>query len=194
LARIALQNLESWGTCCGLHWEFALRCFWRVRRWLSMEAGNRAGTGTWHARIRSAEERIWLGQGNRDRVGAAAAGAGVLFLALHHRGGVTGCVQKSDDGLRLVDEKRTSRIRWRRGTWTEGRRPRGTQGKKSGGDGGAQMFAPTKMVKKLGSLRRGSGSLRCGPVAACGVSNDVRLCGPSAGRQMPPLDQVFNFY
>src|SRR6266403_4007580 len=38
-------------------------------------------------------------------VGAAAAGAGVLFLALHHRGGVIGCVQKTDDGLRLVDEE-----------------------------------------------------------------------------------------
>jgi len=51
-------------------------------------------------------------------VGAAAAGAGVLFLALHHRGGVTGCVQKADDGLRLVDEKKTSHIRWRQGAWT----------------------------------------------------------------------------
>jgi len=85
-------------------------------------------------------------------VGAAAAGAGVLFLALHHRGGVTGCVQKSDDGLRLVDEKKNKSYALEAGSvdLKAGDRVE-LKGKKSGGDGGAQMFAPTKMVKKLGS-------------------------------------------
>src|SRR5712671_5386662 len=85
-------------------------------------------------------------------VGAAAAGAGVLFLALHHRGGVTGCVQKTDDGLRLVDEKKNKSYTLEAGgvDLKAGDRVE-LKGKKSGGDGGAQMFAPTKMVKKLGS-------------------------------------------
>ena len=85
-------------------------------------------------------------------VGAAAAGAGVLFLALHHRGGVTGCVQKSDDGLRLVDEKKNKSYALEAGSvdLKPGDRVE-LKGKKSSGDGGAQMFAPTKMVKNLGS-------------------------------------------
>ena len=85
-------------------------------------------------------------------VGAAAAGAGVLFLALHHRGGVTGCVQKTDDGLRLVDEKKNKSYALESGSVNlkAGDRVE-LKGKKSSGDGGAQMFAPTKMVKNLGS-------------------------------------------
>jgi hypothetical protein len=85
-------------------------------------------------------------------VGAAAAGAGVLFLALHHHGGVTGCVQKTDDGLRLVDEKKNKSYALEAGSvdLKAGDRVE-LKGKKSGGDGGAQMFAPTKMVKNLGS-------------------------------------------
>lgn len=84
-------------------------------------------------------------------VGAAAAGAGVLFLALHHRGGVTGCVQKTDDGLRLVDEKKNKSYVLETGSvdLKEGDRVE-LKGKKSSGDGGAQMFAPTKLVKNLG--------------------------------------------
>lgn len=85
-------------------------------------------------------------------VGAAAAGAGVLFLALHHHGGVTGCVQKTDDGLRLVDEKKNKSYALEAGSvdLKAGDRVE-LKGKKSGGDGEAQMFAPTKMVKNLGS-------------------------------------------
>src|SRR6266852_2288401 len=85
-------------------------------------------------------------------VGAAAAGAGVLFLALHHRGGVTVCVQKTDDGLRLVDEKKDKSYALEAGNvdLKAGDRVE-LKGKKSSGDGGAQMFAPTKVVKNLGS-------------------------------------------
>src|SRR4029077_13930406 len=36
-------------------------------------------------------------------VGAASAGAGVLFLTMRHRGLVTGCVHADNDGLSLVD-------------------------------------------------------------------------------------------
>jgi hypothetical protein len=85
-------------------------------------------------------------------VGAAAAGAGVLFFAMHHHGAVTGCVQKTDDGLRLVDEKKNKSYALEAGSVDvkPGERVE-LKGKKSSGNGGAQMFEPTKMVKDLGS-------------------------------------------
>jgi hypothetical protein len=91
-------------------------------------------------------------------VGAAAAGAGALFLVLHHHGAVTGCVRQSEDGLRLVDEKKnksyaleTGSVAVKPGDLVQ------LQGKKSSGNGGAQMFEPTKVIKNFGS---------CGPEAA----------------------------
>jgi len=84
-------------------------------------------------------------------VGAAAAGAGVLFLALHHHGAVTGCVRQTDDGLRLVDEKKNKytleagSVDVKPGDRVE------LKGKKSSGNSGAEMFEPTKVVKSLGS-------------------------------------------
>jgi hypothetical protein len=90
-------------------------------------------------------------------VGAAAAGAGVLFLALHNRGVVTGCVRQTDDGLRLVDEKKNKSYALESGSvdLKAGDRVE-LKGKKSSGNGGAEMFEPTKVVKSLGS---------CGPEA-----------------------------
>jgi hypothetical protein len=85
-------------------------------------------------------------------VGAAAAGAGTLFLVLHHHGGVTGCVRQTDDGLRLVDEKKNKSYTLEAGSVAvkPGDRVE-LKGKKSSGDGGAEMFEPTKVVKSLGS-------------------------------------------
>ncbi len=85
-------------------------------------------------------------------VGAAAAGAGVLFLALHHHGAVTGCVRQTDDGLRLVDEKKNKSYALEPGSVDvkPGDRVE-LKGKKSSGSGGAEMFEPTKVVKSLGS-------------------------------------------
>ncbi len=85
-------------------------------------------------------------------VGAAAAGAGVLFLALHHHGAVTGCVRQTDDGLRLVDEKKNKSYALEPGSVDvkPGDRVE-LKGKKSSGNGGGQMFEPTKVVKSLGS-------------------------------------------
>jgi hypothetical protein len=85
-------------------------------------------------------------------VGAAAAGAGALFLVLHHHGGVTGCVRQTDDGLRLVDEKKNKAYTLEAGSVAvkPGDRVE-LKGKKSSGDGGAEMFEPTKVVKSLGS-------------------------------------------
>ena len=85
-------------------------------------------------------------------VGAAAAGAGTLFLVMHNRGVVTGCVRQTDDGLRLVDEKKNKSYALEPGSVgvKAGDRVE-LKGKKSNGNGGALMFEPTKVVKNLGN-------------------------------------------
>ena len=93
------------------------------------------------------------GSGKAIGIGVgAAAGVGVLFVALHHHGAVTGCVQQTDDGLRLVDEKKNKSYALESGSvdLKAGDRVE-LKGKKSSGNGGAQMFEPTKVVKSLGS-------------------------------------------
>jgi hypothetical protein len=84
--------------------------------------------------------------------GAAAGGAAVLFLALHHRGMVSGCVKPADDGLRLVDEKNkksyvlaTNALILKPGQQVE------LRGQKSKNESGAQTFEAKKLVKDLGA-------------------------------------------
>ena len=90
-------------------------------------------------------------------VGAAAGGATVLFLALHHHGAITGCVRPGNDGLRLVDEKKnksyalsSDSIALKPGEIVQ------VKGKKSS-DHGAMSFQATKVVKSLGSCNVDSG-------------------------------------
>ena len=97
--------------------------------------------------------------------GAAAGGAAVLFLALHHRGMVSGCVQPADDGLRLVDEKNkksyvlaTNALILKPGQQVE------LKGQKSKNESGVQTFEAKKLVKDLGS---------------CGASASVAKTQPS---------------
>jgi hypothetical protein len=95
------------------------------------------------------------GYGSGKAVGigvGAAAGVGVLFLALHHHGAVTGCVRQTDDGLRLVDEKKNKSYSLEPGSVDvkAGDRVQ-LKGKKSSGTAGAEMFEPTKVVKNFGS-------------------------------------------
>jgi len=93
------------------------------------------------------------GSGKAIGIGiGAAAGAGALFLVLHHHGGVTGCVRQTDDGLRLVDEKKNKSYTLEAGSVNvkPGDRVE-LKGKKSSGNGGAEMFEPMKVVKNLGS-------------------------------------------
>jgi microcystin-dependent protein len=100
------------------------------------------------------------GYGSGKAVGigvGTAAGVGVAFLALHHHGAVTGCVRQTDDGLRLVDEKKNKSYALEAGSVDV--KPGDLvelKGKRSSGNGGAQMFEPTKMIKNFGT---------CGPEA-----------------------------
>lgn len=91
-------------------------------------------------------------------VGAAAGGAAVLFLALHHHGAITGCVRPGGDGLRLVDDKKnksyslsSDSIALKPGEIVQ------VKGKKSSDGGGALSFQATKVVKSLGSCNVDSG-------------------------------------
>jgi len=58
------------GVCGGLRWEFALRCFWRVRRRRSMEAGEPG-----RARVRPARRDTF--RRRTDTVQAKQSGSGL---------------------------------------------------------------------------------------------------------------------
>jgi hypothetical protein len=85
-------------------------------------------------------------------VGAAAGAGAALFLIMHHHGAVTGCVRQTDDGLRLVDEKKNKSYALEPGSVDvkPGDRVE-LKGKKSTANSGSAMFEPTKLVKSLGS-------------------------------------------
>ena len=82
----------------------------------------------------------------------AAAGAGVLYLALRHRGSLTGCVAQSDDGLTLVDTKNnhTYSLMLDGPVVKSGQRVV-LKGKKIKDASGAQVFQAKKMEKDLGT-------------------------------------------
>ena len=93
------------------------------------------------------------GSGKAIGIGVgAAAGVGVLFLALHNHGNVSGCVQPTDDGLRLVDERKNKTYALVPGAviLKPGQRVE-LKGQKSKSDAGAQSFEAKKLVKNLGS-------------------------------------------
>lgn len=83
---------------------------------------------------------------------AAGAGVGVLFLVLHHRGQLTGCVQPGEDGMRIIDEKKNmsytlipSGVDLKPGELVE------LKGHKSKDGTGAKAFEAKKLVKDLGT-------------------------------------------
>jgi hypothetical protein len=84
----------------------------------------------------------------------AAAGGGALFLVLHNRGAVTGCVAPTSDGLRLVDEKKNKTyalapdsIALQPGELVR------VKGKKSTDHDGTSSFQATKVLKSMGSCK-----------------------------------------
>jgi hypothetical protein len=95
-------------------------------------------------------------------VGAAAAGAGVLYLTLHHRGSLTGCVQNSDSDapLTLVDDKnhQTYSLQPGNADLRPGQRVQ-LQGKRSKDRKGAQIFQVSKVAKNLGECGTGMHSM-----------------------------------
>jgi hypothetical protein len=84
-------------------------------------------------------------------VGAAAGGAAVLYLAVHHGSSVTGCVQSGDDGLTLVDSKKKLYRLLPGGADLLPGEMVELKGKKSQAGATGETFQPKKLVKNLGA-------------------------------------------
>jgi len=87
-------------------------------------------------------------------VGAAAGGAGLLYLGLRHRGSVGGCVSEANDRLSFTDEKTGTRY----ALVSEGPEVKAGErfqlsGKKSTDAQGSPTFEVKKVVKDLGSCK-----------------------------------------
>jgi hypothetical protein len=103
--------------------------------------GTCGGTSTPSGDYGNSGKAIGIGVG-------AAAGAGLLFLAMH-KSSVTGCVQPAEDGLRFVDEKKNTSYALVTGDvlLKAGQRVQ-LRGSKASG---VQTFTAKKLVKDLGS-------------------------------------------
>src|ERR1700730_1769349 len=95
------------------------------------------------------------GYGSKTAIGTgvgAAAGADVLYLALRHRGSVTGCAGQADDGLTLVDAKNEQTYsRMLDGPALKSGQRVVLKGKKLKDAAGTQVFEAQKMVQDLGA-------------------------------------------
>jgi hypothetical protein len=87
-------------------------------------------------------------------VGAAAGGAAVLYLALHHHGSVGGCVTETNDRLSFTEEKtgKTYALFANSADVKAGERVE-LSGRKSTNTEGTPTFEVKKVVKDLGSCR-----------------------------------------
>lgn len=83
---------------------------------------------------------------------AAAAGVGVAYLALRHRGSLVGCVQQAGDNTKLVSDKgnKTYTLDGSGLNLKAGERVK-LQGKKVKSASGEPAFAARKLVKDYGS-------------------------------------------
>lgn len=85
-------------------------------------------------------------------IGAAAGGAALLYLGLHHHGSLGGCVSESNDKLSLTDDKsgKTYSLLSESSDLKPGERFQ-LSGKKSTDTQGTPTFEVKKVVKDLGS-------------------------------------------
>jgi hypothetical protein len=86
----------------------------------------------------------------------AAAGVGLAYLALHHRGTMVGCVEASSDGTKLMNEKDKNTyalIASNDVVLTPGERV-ALKGKKTKDDSGKLSFEVHKLMKDYGSCKQ----------------------------------------
>jgi hypothetical protein len=85
-------------------------------------------------------------------IGAAAGGAALLYLGLHHHGSLGGCVSESNDKLSFTDDKsgKTYSLLSNSSDLKPGERFQ-LSGKKSTDTQGTPTFEVKKVVKDLGS-------------------------------------------
>lgn len=109
-----------------------------------------AGTGTYAPGTPGYGHGAAIGAG----VGAAAVGVGAVYFLTHRASKVTGCVESSDDGLHLTDDKSKKTV-----TLVPGAADVKTgerlelKGKIKKGAGGDQSFLVKKVDKDLGQCR-----------------------------------------
>lgn len=86
---------------------------------------------------------------------AAAAGVGIAYLVLRNRGAMTGCVEESSNGTRLVNEKdnKTYSLNASGLNLKVGDRVK-LRGKKLKASSSGQAFEASKLVKDYGSCHR----------------------------------------
>ena len=109
-------------------------------------SGGTMGTGT--PSYGSSGKAIGIG------VGAAAGGAALLYVAMHHHGSVGGCVTESGDRLRLTDDKtgKTYALLANSVDVKAGDRVQ-LSGKKSSDTEGAPTFEVKKVLKDQGACQ-----------------------------------------
>lgn len=109
--------------------------------------GGNPGSGTYTAPAGGYSSAKGAGIG-----AGVAAGAGILFLTLHYRGRVTGCVQPGDDGLRSHDRKKNRSYALDSGeAYLKPGQLVELQGHKSKNQAGAETFTAQKLIKDLGT-------------------------------------------
>jgi hypothetical protein len=86
-------------------------------------------------------------------VGAAAGGAGLLYLALHHHGSVEGCVSQSAGKFSLTDSKGKSYSLLADPADVKSGERLQLSGKKSSAPDGASTFEVKKVLKDKGSCQ-----------------------------------------
>jgi hypothetical protein len=87
-------------------------------------------------------------------VGAAAGGAALLYVAMHHHGSVSGCVSESGDAFRLTEDK-TGKTYSLLANGADLKAGESVQlsGKKSGEPEGTQTFEVKKVLKDRGTCQ-----------------------------------------
>lgn len=87
-------------------------------------------------------------------VGAAAGGAGLLYLGLRHRGSLGGCVSEANDKLSFTDDKTGTRYSLvSAGDDVKAGERFQLSGRKSTDGQGAATFEVKKVVKDLGACK-----------------------------------------
>jgi len=115
---------------------------------LSGQAFAQYGGGTMGTGGGSSNSGVAIGAG----AGAAAAVAAGVLYCRYHNPSVTGCVQNTDDGLRLMDEKNNKAYALMPGEidLKAGDRVK-VKGKRLKSGAGKQTFQAQKVIKELGA-------------------------------------------
>jgi len=134
--------------------EFAVRCALYLTLTASAFAqyGGGTGGGTSSTGVYTAPKGGYKSSTGIAIGAGAAAGAGIAYLALHHRPAAVGCVQQSSEGSKLMNEKdkKTYMLLASNDVVLSPGERVSLKGKKTKDDNGNLTFRATKVVKDYG--------------------------------------------